>query len=156
MILIIINLCLIVLASILIILIYRKPSHENEMLGGSRTAIFSRFNYTPDFPMISQFDQVDYNRFSKVYNISDPIKFISGRPYKFYHTADSTWLNPWTFPQEINKPCLQRAMNRCNEHVVMLKSEEDKLGGLSISTPKDIVRVTPCFDQVYEQCQKKN
>lgn len=142
------NYLLVLLALILIYLIYTRPYHTN-MVGGSREAIFSRFNYQPDFPMISQFDQVNLDRASKQYNVADPVKFIMGRPYRYYHTPDSTWLYPWHFPQPINKPAIQKAMDRCQEPIVMIKQEEDKLGGLGVATPKDIVRVSPCFWDKY-------
>lgn len=124
--------------------------------GGSREAIFSRFSYIPDFPFISQLDQVDLDRFSKSYNVAGPIKLISGRPYRYYRTEDSTWVYPWQFPQPINKGCIQKAVDRCHENVIMLKKEEDKTGGLSVDTPKDIVRVSPCFNQTYTDCCSKN
>lgn len=120
--------------------------------GGSRDHIFSRFMYEPQFPMMSQLDQVDLDRFSKTYNQADPIKFIMGRPYRFYHTKESTWVYPTTFPQESDQPCLQKAMNRCQEPIVLVKKQEEKLAGLAVQTPKDIVRVSPCFNRVYQQC----
>jgi hypothetical protein len=122
-----------------------RPTQQT---GGSRAAIFSRFNYTPDFPMMSQFDTVDLDRFSKTYNTADPIRFISGRPYRFYHTKDSTWLYPWHFPQEIDDQTIQRASRICREPITLVKKvEEDKMGGLAILTPKDVVKVSPCFER---------
>jgi hypothetical protein len=126
-----------------------------EMTGGSREYIFSRFNYTPEFPFISTFDTVDLDRFSKIYNIKDPVKFIMGRPYKYYHTKESTWMYPWEFPQEIHMKCIKEAATRCNEPIIMIKKEEDKLSGLAAPTPKDIVRVSDCYNKVYEQCQEQ-
>lgn len=118
--------------------------------GGSRSAIFSRFNYQPDFPFISQLDTVDLDRFSKVYNVADPMKFIVGRPHRFYHTPDSTWVYPWTFPQPVYYQKLKETSQRCNEPpVVIFKKGEDKLKGLAIETPKDIVHVSPCFEATY-------
>jgi hypothetical protein len=123
--------------------------------GGSREAIFSRFSYHPSFPFISQLDQIDPERFSKVYNSAGPLKLISGRPYRYYRTEDSTWVYPWQFPQPIHTQCLEQAMSKCHEPVVTIKKEDDKLGGLSVETPRDIVKVTPCFDRVYTECSKQ-
>ena len=144
----------IVLIVIIGLILWSHPSHENEMTGGSREVIFSRFSYQPDFPNISQFDTIDLDRFSKVYNTPGPLKIISGRPYRFYHTKDSTWLDPWDFPQMVINTCLQKAMRQCQEPIVTLKSEEDKLSGLEAETPPDMVHVSPCFDAVYEACGK--
>jgi len=143
---------MVIMAITLIILIYSQPDEDSQS-GGSRAPIFSRFNYQPDFPFISQFDMVDLDRFSKVYNVTGPVKFLSGRPYKYYATPESTWLYPWQFPQEINHKCINKAGQKCHESVIMVKTEEDKLGGLGIATPRDIVRVSPCFDQIYKKCQ---
>jgi hypothetical protein len=124
----------------------------SQQTGGSRDDMFSRFNYIPDFPMISQLDQVDLDRYSKVYNHAGPLKLIMGRPYRFYDSYDSTWLYPWHFPEEIDKPCLQEASTRCHEPIVMIKKETDKLGGLGVLTPADLVHVSPCFDETYQHC----
>jgi hypothetical protein len=146
---------LIVIAVILIYLIYRQ-STPPEFIGGSREAIFSRFNYTPTFPMISQLDAVDLNRFSKVYNTPGPLKFVGGRPYKYYKSEDSTWLYPWNFPHEISRQCTKYASDRCNEPpIALVKKDEEKLHGLGVSTPKDLVNVTSCFNKFYEQCLKQ-
>jgi len=136
------------MALVLIILIYSK----NDQNGGSREAIFSRFEYAPEFPFISQFDMTNLDRFSKIYNIPGPIKFISGRPYKYYRTNESTWLYPWDFPQEVNHSCIRQASMRCHEPIILVKKEEAKLSGLSAQTPKDIVQPSSCFSQLYEQC----
>jgi len=127
------------------------------MIGGSREAIFSRFNYTPDFPMISQLDTVNFDRFSKVYNIAGSLKFIGGRPYRYYKSEDSTWLYPWDFPQEIDRHCTQKASQKCHEPpVILVKKEVEKLNGLATKTPADIVHVSPCFLEAYEKCQKED
>jgi len=129
-------------------------------LGGGREAIFSRFNYTPEFPFMSKLDTVDYIRYSRVYNTPGPVKFISGRPYKYYRSQDihiipqmqSTWLYPWHFPQEINAPCIARASRRCHDDIIPIKDEVGKMSGLAVETPRDIVHVSPCFDRIYEKC----
>ena len=95
---------------------------------------------------------MDYNLLSKTYNVADPPIFIMGRPYQYLHSVDSTWLYPWHFPREINKSCLQKAIDKCNEPIIMIKSEEDKLGGLGVATPTDIVRPSSCFHHVYDNC----
>lgn len=128
----------------------------DRQFGGDRAAIFSRFNYQPQFPFISTFNTVDLERFSKVYNMTDPVVFFSGRPYKYYHTEDSTWLYPWHFPQEVHLDCIQEAVNKCHEPIILVKKEEDKLGGLGVKTPKDIVHPSACFIKWYENCQGKN
>jgi len=138
----------------IMILIFAKTTHQ--LYGGSREAIFSRFNYIPEFPFISQLDTVDLERFSKVYNIKDPLKFTAGRPYRYYHTDHSTWVYPWDFPQEIQMRCIKEASDKCHEPIIMIKKEEDKLSGLAVSNPKDIVRVSDCYNKVYEQCQQSN
>jgi hypothetical protein len=141
---------------VIIVILYKHYKHENhspDLRGGSREAIFSRFKYTPEFPFMSKFDTVDLDRFSKVYNIAGRVKFIMGRPYKLYHTEKSTWLYPWEFPEEINMRCIKEASTRCNEPIIMIKREEDKLSGLAVPTPKDVVRVSDCFDKIYERCQ---
>lgn len=142
---------LLLIALFLIFLIYSDLG-TTDMVGGSRAAIFSRFQYQPEFPFISQLDTDDPVRFSKVYNVAGPVKFITGRPYKYYHTLASTWAYPWQFPQQINLPCIRQASDHCQEPIIMVKKEEDKLGGLGVATPKDIVRPSPCFDKFYEQC----
>lgn len=145
----------IIFAILLVTVIIIVISHDrSQLIGGSREAIFSRFNYTPEFPFISQLDTVDLDRYSKVYNLTDPIKFIAGRPYKYYHTEHSTWVYPWEFPQEINTTCINLAAHKCHEPIIMPKKDEEKLNGLAVSNPKDIVRVSKCFDRVYEHCQQ--
>lgn len=144
----------ILICVILIIIIYLiyEQSPTSELIGGSRENIFSRFNYTPSFPMISQFDK----GYSKVYNIAEPIKFIGGRPYKYYRTEKSTWLNPWDFPHEMNTQCTKYASNRCGEQpIIVVKKDAEKLNGLSTKTPKDVVHVSSCFNKFYEQCLKQ-
>jgi hypothetical protein len=140
---------LIILGVLLIVLIDKRHLQT----GGGREAIFSRFSYQPDFPMISQFDTVDLDRFSKVYNIAGPRKYIMGRPYRYYHTEDSTWLYPWDFPRPINYTCLKTAIKECHEPLITIKTEEDKLGGLGVETPRDIVHVSPCFNKEYDKCK---
>ena len=150
---------LVVVIILLIILIYtRSPISDGySLIGGSRESIFSRFNYNPEFPMISQLDTVDFDRFSKVYNTAGPLKFISGRPYRYYKSEDSTWLYPWNFPHEMDRQCTKYASMRCNESpIILVKKEEEKLHGLAVQTPKDIVRTSSCFNKNYEQCGKQS
>ena len=124
--------------------------------GGSRSAIFSRFSYQPDFPFISQFDTVNLDRFSRVYNEPGPVKFVQGRPYRLYQSEDSTWLYPWEFPQKINYRCLRVPSDRCHEPpIITVKKAKDKLKGLAVESPKEIVRVTPCYSRWYEKCMKE-
>jgi hypothetical protein len=128
----------------------------NNQVGGSRTSIFSRFSYQPEFPFISQLDVVDLNRFSKVYNITGPIKFIHNRPYRYYHSKNSDWLYPWEFPQEINYPCIRLANSKCHDNTVQIMKEGgDKLDSIAIHTKSDIVKTSPCFNRVYDECLKK-
>ena len=154
------NLCLLVTAGLFLLMIHLNPDTE-ELEGGGREAIFSRFNYQPDFPLMSQLDTVDLDRFSKVYNEAGPLKFYVGRPYRFYQTkgtngimsGTSTWLYPWDFPRQIDQPCLQTASHKCNEPIMTVNSEDDKLSGLGAQTPKDLVYASPCFNRVYKECQ---
>lgn len=144
----------IVIATLIIVWIWTNVSQKwTTQIGGSRDAIFSRFNYTPEFPMISKLDTVDLDRFSKIYNFPGPLKLIMGRPYRLYDSKESTWLYPWHFPEPVDTPCLQEASTSCDEPVVMIKKEEEKLGGLSVKTPSDIVHVSSCFDEVYQRCR---
>lgn len=127
----------------------------SNQVGGSRTSIFSRFSYQPEFPFISQLDAVDLNRFSKVYNISGPIKFIHNRPYRYYHSKNSDWLYPWEFPQEINYPCIRLSNSKCHDNAVQIMKEGgDKLDSIAIHTKSDIVQTSPCFNRVYDACLK--
>uniref|UniRef100_A0A6C0BL15 Uncharacterized protein n=1 Tax=viral metagenome TaxID=1070528 RepID=A0A6C0BL15_9ZZZZ len=145
----------ILLVSVVCLVCFRRSFDKNQH-GGSRAAIFSRFSYQPDFPMISQLTTVDFDRFSRVYNREGPLKLMAGRPYRFDSTRPNvSWLYPWHFPQELDPVCLQRAMTRCQEPVISLKSESDKLGGLAVETPKEIVELSPCFDQIYTNCQRQ-
>lgn len=154
------NLCLLVMAGLLLLVIHLQPDQE-DLEGGGREAIFSRFKYQPDFPMMSQLDTVDLDRFSKVYNEAGPIKFYVGRPYRFYQTAEthgitkgtSTWLYPWDFPRPIDEPCMQKASHKCHEPVMTVKSESDKLSGLGAQTPKDLVKTSDCYNRVFKECQ---
>lgn len=157
------NLCLLVMVGLLLLVIHLQPDQE-DLEGGGREAIFSRFNYQPDFPMMSQLDTVDLDRFSKVYNEAGPLKFYVGRPYRFYQTKDpspgtSTWLYPWDFPQPIDESCMQKASHKCHEPIMTVKSENDKLSGLGAETPKDLVLPSACYNRVFKECQdarKKN
>jgi hypothetical protein len=151
MMMIVIYLALVCLAGYLIYLIYHTDG-PTDLIGGSRSSIFSRFRYEPDFPMISKMDQNLPDRLSKRYNSEGPVQLFAGRPYEFYSTNDSTWVNPWHFPEQVNGPCLQAAMDQCHEHMTLVKSDEDKLSGLAAATPKDVVNVSACFDRVYKQC----
>jgi len=144
----------IIIFILLFTIIFKFTHTKPQLYGGSRESIFSRFNYTPEFPFISKLDTVDLDRFSKVYNIKDPVKFIAGRPYRYYHTDQSTWTYPWEFPQEIHMQCIKKAATQCHEPIIMIKKEEDKLSGLAVSNPKDIIRVSDCYNNVYDQCQQ--
>lgn len=135
--------------------IIRSFCGKNTHYGGSREAIFSRFEYQPDFPMISQLDTVNFNQFSKIYNTGDDTKFIMGRPYRYYHTKNSTWTYPWTFPQEIDRYCIQKASSTCGDKFVQIKQPDEKLSGLGADTPKDIFIPSKCFNQTYNDCQEK-
>lgn len=148
--------CMILIVILIIVLIYPR-SNIYSLVGGSREAIFSRFDYVPEFPMISQLDSVDLDRFSKVYNTAGPLKFISGRPYRYYKSEDSTWLYPWNFPHEMDRQCTTYASRRCNESpIILVKKEEGKLNGLAVQTPKDIVRTSPCFNKNYDRCRTQS
>lgn len=144
-----------VVSVLVLLVLFALYSFPTEMIGGSRSAIFSRFTYQPDPPYMSTLDTVDPDRFSKTYNTAGPTKFIMGRPYKYYKTKNRTWLYPWSFPQEINTSCIMRANDQCEgENLIMIKQSEEKLGGLGVATPQDIFRGTPCFNKVYEACLK--
>ena len=139
-------LCVVIVVVLIVIISYFINRRDmNDIIGGSRSAIFSRFNYQPEFPFISKFDKKDLDLFSKEYNMVDNVKFIVGRPYKFYHSKESTWLYPWQFPQEIDDTRIQQAINQCKEPMIMIKTITDKLGGLSVETPKDVVYPSTCF-----------
>jgi hypothetical protein len=142
----------VILAIILVLIIIGLPTINSQLMGGSREAIFSRFKYLPQFPFISRMDTKNLDVFSKEYTARGPLTFISGRPYNLYDTKASTWIYPWYFPQEINMKCAEHAAKRCNEPIIMIKREEDKLSGLAAPNPKDIVRVSDCYRNVYENC----
>jgi len=143
---------IIIIISIIIILLYFR---NNTQYGGSRHAIFSRFKYLPQYPFISQLDIDNTDVLSKKYTSKSPLIYLAGRPYRSYDTKQSTWINPWHFPQEINMYCIQDATNRCNERLQgkgIIKDEKDKMSGKAISNPRDIVRTTECFNTHYERC----
>ncbi len=142
---------------IIIISIYylsdRFRNFENQS-GGSRSAVFSRWHYTPEYPMISRLDLIDYNLFSKTYNTAGPLKIIVGRPYRNYMMSNGNWDYPWHFPEQDDHSCLKLAESRCNEDIITLnKSADQKLGGLGVTAPKDLLRTSKCFDYVYKQCR---
>jgi hypothetical protein len=137
-----------------VLMFHSQKQSSQDLLGGSRQAIFSRFAYIPDYPMISQMDLKDYDLLSKKYNVADPLELMAGRPYRYYHSPESTWLYPWHFPQDFDHRCLNEASKRCNEPIILVKKETDKMGGMSVETPKDLVRLSPCFNRVYDRCQK--
>jgi len=122
--------------------------------GGSRSAIFSRFHYIPQYPFMSKLDLVDYNIFSKTYNYPGPLKIIVGRPYRNYRMPDGNWGYPWHFPEPADHTCLKLAETRCHEDVIILnKTADQKLGGLGVTAPKDMIKPSKCFDSVYKQCR---
>jgi len=126
----------------------------NKQSGGSRSAVFSRFHYLPQYPFMSKLDTVDLNVFSKIYNVPQRLEIIMGRPYRNYRMADGNWGYPWHFPEPADHTCLQLAEERCGEEAItLLKTPDQKLGGLGVETPKDIVRPSKCFDYVYKQCR---
>ena len=142
---------IIVTLGILLICMIHNPHTQN---GGSREAIFSRFSYQPEFPFISQSIITNLDRFSKTYNVAGNLKFIQGRPYRYYWTMDSNWAYPWTFPESIHTNCVQKASDHCNEPVQNIKTVTQKLNGLAVDSAKDIVRRSQCFDQIYSTCSK--
>lgn len=127
-------------------------THSHRLMGGSREAIFSRFDYEPDFPFISQMDQNDLDLFSKTYNQKEGLRFLVGRPYRRYQTPSSTWIYPWEFPQPIHQRCIDQTSARCHETVILPKKEEEKLNGIAGRNPPDRQSVSQCFDTFYQQC----
>jgi hypothetical protein len=102
---------------------------------------------------MSKLDTVDFNIFSKIYNVPQRVKIIEGRPYRNYRMADGNWGYPWHFPRPTNHRCIKLAEERCHEEVItLLKTPDQKLGGLGVLVPKDIVRPSKCFDYVIRQC----
>ena len=149
---------LILIIIIIFVLVYPDLDGPNQTLmtqqnGSGRTSIFSRFSYLPQYPFISQFSQDD-PRLSKRYNTPERMKIIMGRPYRVYQMNLGNWGYPWTFPEPTDTRCLQLSQDRCNEEVVtLIKTPEQKLGGLGVVSPKEIVRPSRCFDSVYRQCR---
>jgi len=164
----------VIIILIILWLCFAGSTQTNTQIGGSREAIFSRFHYLPSPNFISQFDTIDYDRFSKVYSQLDNLKFIVARPYSLAHGAKpfqssqpsinnqpteqepsiwgnrpTTWLETWQFPIPLDQPCLQKVINHCHEPVFSLKTDEDKLSGLSVDTPPDLQHVSPCFEQTW-------
>ena len=107
--------------------------------GDMRAAVFSRFDYKPQFPFMSTFTMDDPNRFSKRYNRAGPLKLIVQRPYRFYTMPLGNWGYPWTFPRPKDNHCLQFANDRCDEH---------------LNWKKDVIHPSLCFNSVYQQCRK--
>ena len=130
----------------------KAPRHDQSQIAGGRKEIFSRFEYQPQYPFISQLDTIDLNRFSRQYNIGGPLKFIAGRPYRYYKTEDSLWVYPWDFPQQINHKCFNRANRQCHQSINLVKKEEEKLSGLASQTPADVVHPSNCWQSVYQKC----
>jgi hypothetical protein len=118
--------------------------------GGGRKAIFSRFHYTPQFPFTSKLDMRDRNMFSKDYNFGGPLKFIEGRPYRFYKMKDGNWDGPATFPEPDDLRCVRLASARCEEPITLPAQ-----GVLNLPKSKEITRPSQCFDSVYQQCRAR-
>ncbi len=126
------------------------PSKLIILSGGGRKAIFSRFHYTPEFPYISKLDTIDRNRFSKVYNVAGPLKFIMGRPYRNYQAKDGNWTYPSHFPEPNDDRCVRLASDRCDEPITLPSKNV-----LIIPQSKEVIRPSKCFDSVYKQCRQR-
>lgn len=127
---------------VVFILNMNKQTLDN-MSGGSRAAIFNRFNYEPlpptSWPFISKLTQDDLNTYSKHYNNAGPLKILMDRPYRNYTMPDGNWGYPWHFPETADRQCYILASNRCDE---------------PINWKKEIIRPSECFDSVYKQCRQ--
>lgn len=145
---------ILIIICVILWMFYITKNDDSYQIGGSREAIFSRFSYQPDYPFISTFDTQNLDLLSKKYTSPSGYVFIGGRPYLSYDTPQSSWINPWIFPQQSHINCLQKSLDHCNEYVISIKNEMDKLGGLSVTSPEDIVKMSPCFNQTYNQCIK--
>jgi hypothetical protein len=67
---------------------------------------------------------------------------------------DGNWGYPWHFPRPIDYKCLKLATTRCHEgDIVLNRTSDQKLGGLGVIGPEDILKPSACFDSVYQQCR---
>lgn len=128
---------------------YDRQSISTNQTGSGRKAIFSRFHYAPEFPM-NKLDMRDRQMFSKYYNFGGPLKFIMGRPYRYYQMKDGNWDDPTTFPEPLDLRCVRLASERCEESITLPKQ-----GILSLPLSKQITRPSRCFDSVYQQCRAR-
>lgn len=134
---------LIILSLLLAVVLIGRQTVIFNQSGGSRAAIFSRFNYEPlppnSWPFISKFTQNEPNKYAHHYNNIGPLKMIMNRPYHNYTGDDGSWLYPWHFPETAQTDCYALASNRCNE---------------PINWKDETIHPSQCFDSVYKQCRQ--